>query len=283
MPDDSDKKKSTTWWIEASSQGGRTAPASVPYPDSDPLEGEVRESGSPVQQGPPVPDDGCVPLSPDDPSVRRSDSELARNEQHGAPAPEPTPPESPCDREEPHAASPAQVVDAAKHGSATALAHSAVNEAGASAVDPCGPAVVQEPACREPLRTAEESGGGRGLIDLYLTLEPVISTPVNTVGLVIVTRCQNPVRRGQLFHLKQPKTLFGRGRNAGLRIEGNSVREDHAVITFEGRTVPPGFRLHPLGPVEVNGAVIDRPTVLRSGDRITIGDAEMTFFQVDLT
>lgn len=68
---------------------------------------------------------------------------------------------------------------------------------------------------------------------------------------------------------------IGRGREAALRLEAPGVWEQHARLEFVPRD---GFRLVPLGDALV--AVNDQPTretLLRNGDRITLGSVQLRF------
>jgi hypothetical protein len=288
---DEPENKPRKWWIQAGSQTPSSDPASVPDVEAD----RENPATDPVQ-----------PINLPESTAKAPVADA--HDQPPALPPEPPhqfvpgPPEDTLEENEPEtSAGQSATKDPAAGEPGRANAHAHPPAEGGFHVDdlqlstPETPVTSPElnavprpataPDQRAPGNAFVEKGApaplsGRGLIDLYRHLDSIASAPTDAVGIVVLTRCRNPVRRGQVFNLRQARNLVGCTHKATLHVEGAGVAEHHAVIAFETRDERRGFHLYPLGCIQVNGTPITDRTPLHSGDHLEIYETEMVFLEV---
>ncbi len=94
---------------------------------------------------------------------------------------------------------------------------------------------------------------------------------LHTRALLVVYRGQGADARTQLFEVPDASRVsFGRSRSATVRIDRERVSRNHAQISRDGDTLT----LEDLGSrngTRLNGAKIDGPTTVKSGDEIGVG------------
>ena len=90
----------------------------------------------------------------------------------------------------------------------------------------------------------------------------------------------------QYLEVKQTRTLIGSYVNAHVRLDDqNTVALKHAKLIYEERDRKREFVIYPIDParVSVNGEVVSSEgRVLKSGDRVKIGSADLILFHKDL-
>jgi sulfur carrier protein ThiS len=90
----------------------------------------------------------------------------------------------------------------------------------------------------------------------------------------------------QYLEVKQTRTLIGSYVNAHVRLDDqNTVALKHAKLIYEERDRKREFVIYPIDParVSVNGEVVpSEGMVLKSGDRVKIGSADLILFLKEL-
>jgi predicted component of type VI protein secretion system len=89
-----------------------------------------------------------------------------------------------------------------------------------------------------------------------------------------ITVMSGPVA-GHEYAFADSRILVGRSPNADLRLEEDSVSQEHAIFEFDTR----GFGIRDVGStngVRVNGATI-QACGLKHGDRISLGSCELQY------
>jgi sulfur carrier protein ThiS len=90
----------------------------------------------------------------------------------------------------------------------------------------------------------------------------------------------------QYLEVKQTRTLIGSYVNAHVRLDDqNTVALKHAKLIYEERNRKREFVIYPIDParVSVNGEVVSSEgRVLKSGDRVKIGSADLILFHKKL-
>jgi len=90
----------------------------------------------------------------------------------------------------------------------------------------------------------------------------------------------------QYLEVKQTRTLIGSYVNAHVRLDDqNTVALKHAKLIYEERDRKREFVIYPIDParVSVNGELVSSEgRVLKSGDRVKIGSADLILFHKDL-
>ncbi len=126
--------------------------------------------------------------------------------------------------------------------------------------------------------------GNLSLANVQQMGRSVAVQPVDIVGMVVITRTLQRVRRGRIIPLREAQLLMGRGSRVGCLLEDRDVADYHAVINHEKREGGYGFFVYPIDShvVEVNGRPIQADIRLSSGDRIRVGNSEMVFFEATL-
>ncbi len=84
---------------------------------------------------------------------------------------------------------------------------------------------------------------------------------------------------GHEFEFNTGRVLAGRSPRAGLKLEEDSVSQEHAVFEFDAN----GFGVRDLGStngVRVNGAAV-QASALKHGDRISLGTCELQYVVED--
>src|ERR1017187_1624327 len=105
---------------------------------------------------------------------------------------------------------------------------------------------------------------------------------VDDIAWLVLTKTQS-VRRGDMFKLNQVRNDIGSGQ-VGISINDRKASKSHATIKYEsagGGSFQ--FVLHDLASTNgtyVNGQRVTAPVVLKDGDRIGLGDAELVFKRV---
>ena len=149
---------------------------------------------------------------------------------------------------------------------------------------PVRPAPLPPPPPVRPAPPAPPPAQRNLLVELTRVGSGVVA-PSDTAGLLLIVRTPRRVRRGQVFSLREARTVVGRGAKVGCLLDDSSVEEYHAVVSYERHEDEAAFFLHPISTrgAQLNGTPVESAgSRLRSGDRIGLGDTELVFFQADL-
>lgn len=88
------------------------------------------------------------------------------------------------------------------------------------------------------------------------------------------------------LQLERAKTLIGRYSKAHVHLDDpDTVEKKHAKVIYEEREGKNGFVIYPIDHAQVTlneGIVSSEGVVLKSGDRVEIGSADLIFFHRDL-
>jgi pSer/pThr/pTyr-binding forkhead associated (FHA) protein len=106
---------------------------------------------------------------------------------------------------------------------------------------------------------------------------------VEALAWLVITQTST-IRRGQMFPLGKLRNDIGRGADVPIYINDDKIGRVHATVKYERD--PAGsarFVLHDLASTNgtfVNGQKVLSPAPLQDGDRIKLGDTELTFKKV---
>ncbi|MCI0491185.1 MAG: FHA domain-containing protein [Blastocatellia bacterium] len=107
---------------------------------------------------------------------------------------------------------------------------------------------------------------------------------VEVISWLVITRTPS-VRKGQIFTLDKVRNDIGRGEGVQVFLNDPAISRSHATVKYE--ISPDGsdgrFVLYDLASTRgtfLNGRRVSSPTVLKDGDRITLGDTEIAFKQL---
>jgi pSer/pThr/pTyr-binding forkhead associated (FHA) protein len=98
---------------------------------------------------------------------------------------------------------------------------------------------------------------------------------------LVITKTPS-VRTGQMFTLDKVRNDIGRGGDVAILLNDAQVGRLHATVRYElsSDESEGQFVLYDLASTNgtfLNGQAISSPTVLKDGDRITLGDTELAF------
>lgn len=105
-----------------------------------------------------------------------------------------------------------------------------------------------------------------------------LAAPIQDFGSPAAAPAQRAViETGQRrFALTPPTTVVGRGREADVQLDDPNISRRHAEFRFEGGQ----WTVNDLGSTngtQVDGRAVDGSVPLRSGDRVAVGNSELTF------
>ena len=117
-----------------------------------------------------------------------------------------------------------------------------------------------------------------------------ISLPEGVYGHFLLIDIAAPVKdiRGipQYIQIKTTRALIGSYVKAHIRLDDQrTIKTKHAKVIHEERDGKNEFFIHPIdnAPLSVNGKIVSSVgTLLKSGDRVNIGSADLIFFHKDL-
>lgn len=81
---------------------------------------------------------------------------------------------------------------------------------------------------------------------------------------------------GRRYALSAPSTVVGRGSDSDVKLDDPNISRRHARFSFHGGD----WYVEDLGSTngtQLHGATLSGSAVLRSGDRVTLGNSELTF------
>lgn len=153
---------------------------------------------------------------------------------------------------------------------------------------PRAPRVLAEVSQRTPIPAppAPSSSTSVGFLraELIRVGGTAATPPLDRTGLLVVVRTPQPVRLGQVVPLKDARNVLGRGSGLGCFLDDPGAAEFHAVITYQRQKNNTGFFLHSSSAaVGLNGVPAAEQAQLASNDRITIGNTELVFLEVQIT
>jgi endogenous inhibitor of DNA gyrase (YacG/DUF329 family) len=117
-----------------------------------------------------------------------------------------------------------------------------------------------------------------------------ISLPEGVYGHFLLIDIAPPVKdiRGipQYIQIKTTRALIGSYVKAHIRLDDQrTIKTKHAKVIYEERDGKKEFSIYPIddAPLSVNGKIVSSVgIVLKSGDRVKIGSADLIFFHKDL-
>jgi hypothetical protein len=92
--------------------------------------------------------------------------------------------------------------------------------------------------------------------------------------------CVEGPDRGRDYRIRSERNFIGRGDKMDIRVTGDDAisRENHAIVSYNPKNRQ--FKIHPgeaRGLVYLNGAEVDGPSQLFSGDHVEIGKTKLLF------
>jgi len=162
------------------------------------------------------------------------------------------------------------------------------SEAHPPVLAPCAPLVLDEVSPPTPIPAtaapSHSNSGGFLRAELIRVGGTAATPPLDRIGFLVVVRTPQPVRLGQVVPLKDARNVLGRGSGLGCFLDDPGAAEFHAVITYQRQKNTAGFFLHSsTAAVGLNGVPAAEQAQLESNDRITIGNTELVFLEVQIT